>query len=210
MRNAAASDIISTVRDPVPIANPNFAAVLLAGGRSTRMGRDKATLVIEGQPLWQRQLDKLRALEPCELFISGRCAGPYASAGVEIIEDSVPGLGPLGGVAAALRRATSPRVLVLAVDLPRMSAEFLASLLREPHPTIPRHGNFFEPLAAIYPKCALPVAEEMLGQEDRSMQRFVRGLLERNWVQARTTRAAEVGYFKNLNHLDDCAPDGAT
>src|SRR5688500_16588132 len=98
------------------IASPNFAAVLLAGGRSTRMGFDKATLVIDGQPLWQRQLATLRALHPHELFISGRLDGPYGGAGVEIIEDDVADLGPLGGIASILRRAESELVLILAID----------------------------------------------------------------------------------------------
>ena len=49
-----------------------FAAVLLAGGGSTRMGRDKAGLIVGSQTLWDLQLAKLRALDPAELFISGR------------------------------------------------------------------------------------------------------------------------------------------
>jgi len=200
MRNGAVSDIIMTVRDPVPIANPNFAAVLLAGGRSTRMGRDKATLLIDGQPLWQRQLATLRALHPAELFISGRRDGPYAAAGVEIIEDAIPDLGPLGGIAAALHHAESPLVLVLAIDLPAMTAEFLGTLLQDARPTVPRRNNNFEPLAAIYPKSAHPIAEELLREDDRSLQRFVRRLIEDDLAQARSIVTEEWSLFRNVNH----------
>ena len=203
MRNGAASDIVSTVRDPVPIANPNFAAVLLAGGRSTRMGRDKAALIIDGQPLWQRQLATLRALAPRELFISGRRDGPYAGAGVEIIEDAIPGLGPLGGIAAALRRAQSPLVLVLAIDLPAMTPDFLNTLLQETRAIIPQNARYFEPLAAVYPKSALPIAEELLREDDRSMQHFVRRLIDGGLAQARVVNAAEIPRFQNVNQIAD-------
>jgi molybdopterin-guanine dinucleotide biosynthesis protein A len=199
------SDIAGTVRDPVLLASPNFAAVLLAGGRSTRMGRDKATLLIEGQPLWQRQLAILRALGPKELFISGPRDGPYADAGVEIIEDAVPGLGPLGGIAAALRRAESPLVLVLAIDLPAMTADFLITLLLEGRSVVPQNARYFEPLAAIYPRSALLAAEEMLREEDRSMQRFVWSLIGGGDTQARAINANESLLFQNVNRLGDLA-----
>jgi molybdopterin-guanine dinucleotide biosynthesis protein A len=85
---------------------PPFTAVLLAGGKSTRMGRDKAGVLLHGQPLWQRQLATLRAVQPAELFISGKADAAYAGAGVEIVADNFPGLGPLSGLEATLRRAT--------------------------------------------------------------------------------------------------------
>jgi molybdopterin-guanine dinucleotide biosynthesis protein A len=193
------------LRDTVPIANPNFAAVLLAGGRSTRMGRDKATLLVDGQPLWQRQLATLRMLTPSELFISGRRDGPFASANVEVIEDAVPGLGPLAGIAAALRRAESPRILVLAIDLPAMTADFLRRLLRQDRPTIPKQADHYEPLAAVYPKSALPLAEEFLRESDRSMQRFVRRLLADGVIETCEVSPAEAPLFQNVNRPEDIA-----
>ena len=195
-------------RRPVPksIHNP-FSAVLLAGGRSTRMGRDKAALMIEGQPLWQRQLATLRALGPHELFISGKSDGPYAQAGVEICPDDVPGLGPLAGITVALRHAVTPFVLVLAVDLPDVSIEFLSKMLEETRhlktgvvPSIDRH---FEALAAVYPRTALPLAEECLRGEDRSMQRFARRCCEAGLLTPLPIAAAHLATFRNLNFPKD-------
>lgn len=193
------------MRDPEPTANPNFAAVLLAGGRSTRMGRDKATIIMDGQPLWQRQLATLRVLNPTELFISGRRDGPYAGAGIEIVEDAIAGLGPLAGIAAALHRAESPLVLVLAIDLPAMNPEFLAALLQEARATIPRNARYFEPLAAVYSKSALPIAEELLREDDRSMQRFICRLIEAGLAQARSISENELRFFQNVNLPSDLA-----
>ncbi len=169
------------------------------------MGRDKAGLIIDGTPLWQLQLDKLRALAPRELFISGRRDGPYAGAGVEIIEDKIPGLGPLGGIAAGLARAESPLVLVLAIDLPAMTSEFLATLLRDGRATIPQRGDVFEPLAAVYPKTALPIADELLREEDRSVQRFVRRLIDAGLANTRTIDASDADLFRNVNRPRDLA-----
>jgi hypothetical protein len=84
------------------------------------MGFDKATLMIDGKPLWQRQLATLRATQPGELLISGRPDGPYSGEGVPIIVDDVPDAGPLGGLATLLRIAKHPLILVLAIDLPDM------------------------------------------------------------------------------------------
>src|SRR5687768_17396927 len=103
-------------------------AVLLAGGKSSRMGRDKGALLVEGEPLWQRQLNILRRTQPRELFISGPLDGPYANTGVRIVSDAEPHLGPLGGIAAALGECTTDWLLVLAVDLPFMRADYLLSL----------------------------------------------------------------------------------
>ena len=75
-------------------------AVLLAGGKSSRMGRDKALLEIDGEPLWRRQLATLRALEPEQLMVSGPPRGEG-----ETVADEIEDAGPLGGVAAALPNA---------------------------------------------------------------------------------------------------------
>ncbi len=207
MRMDSATDITGTVRDTALHANANFAAVLLAGGRSTRMGRDKAAVLINGTPLWQLQLDKLRALHPAELYISGRRDGPFAAAGVEIVEDESPDLGPLGGIAATLARMTSPRLLVLAIDLPAMTPAFLRSLFGESGCLIPQRGDFFEPLAAVYPKAATALAQTALQRTDRSMQRFCRELVAADLAHPQQLAATALPYFRNLNEPRDLAPD---
>ena len=184
-----------------------FTAVLLAGGKSTRMGCDKAGVLIDGQPLWQRQLATLRALDPAELFISGRSDGPYAGAGVPIVADEMPGCGPLGGLVTALRRMQCERLLVLAIDLPAMTPEFLASLLGQAARTgcgvLPETGAGIEPLAAVYPRACLPLAEQSLANADRSVQRFVRLAHAQGLLSFRTTSAAEEPLFRNVNAPSD-------
>ena len=200
---AGAVDIELTVLEPTSAASANFSAVLLAGGRSTRMGQDKAGLVFDGEPLWQRQLATLRETKPGELFISGQSTGPYRDAGLPIVGDDTPGLGPLGGLAAALRHARHSQLLVLAVDLPMMTARFLSELAAR-GPVVPRTADWFEPLAAVYPRLCLPLVEECLGQSDRSMQCFLRLAVARRLVNIRELSREELPLFRNLNSPADC------
>lgn len=159
-----------------------FAAVLLAGGQSRRMGRDKALLLVDGgRVLWERQLDVLRSLGPAELFISGpaRPGFPYD---VRLLEDERPGLGPLSGIVAALEAMTTPLLVVLAVDLPAMRADFLRGLLAgcSVNPgkgIVPRRAGddaFYEPLAAVYPQGCLEAARRRLHTGDFALQGLMR------------------------------------
>ena len=203
----------------------SHAAVLLAGGKSSRMGRDKSALPVNGEPLWQRQLAILRATDPAELFISGKNDGPYANAGVEILADEFPDCGPLGGIATALRRCTGDRLLVLAVDMPAMTADFLRTLLDQSHRTamgvvpsvaddvrrqarIPAAATnakelHLEPLAAVYPRAALAVADECLRTGEWKLETFIRELEARGLATIRPVKAGEAALFTNWNSPGD-------
>jgi molybdopterin-guanine dinucleotide biosynthesis protein A len=180
-----------------------FGAVLLAGGASRRMGRDKALLPLpDGRLLWQRQLAVLEALAPAELFISGPPKDGYP-AEVRRLDDAAAGLGPLGGVAAVLRAVQVPLLVVLAIDLPLMTAEFLRKLLDRCEPEqgcVPRHGasDLYEPLAAVYPRACGALAERQMRGEDRSMQAFVRAA--GSLLQPRDISAEEELLFANWNY----------
>jgi molybdopterin-guanine dinucleotide biosynthesis protein A len=105
--------------------------VLLAAGASRRMGRDKATLpAADGQPLWRRQLDVLAQAGADELLVSARAEQTWVPADITRVEDAVADAGPLAGVAAALARCDGTHLLVLAVDLPALPAEWFLELQR--------------------------------------------------------------------------------
>src|SRR5688572_3630528 len=109
-------------------SNLPFTAALLMGGRSRRMGRDKAVLVFEGVPLWRRQLEILEKTGAAEVVISATADRIGKCGGHPVIADEVEGQGPLRALATLLRRGANPGLLVLGVDLPAMSAEFLRRL----------------------------------------------------------------------------------
>ena len=167
------------------------------------MGRDKAAVELEGQPLWQRQVATLTALRPGELFISGKADGPYAHHGTEVIEDLHPGCGPLSGLEAACWRMRTPLLCVLAIDLPWMTSAFLERLvklaMRDGRGVVAQNGEYFEPLAAVYPRALLQLIGEHLPQPDRSMQRLVRRAVELDLVIPYAIAEEERPLFRNVN-----------
>src|SRR4029077_6356309 len=89
----------------------NITAVLLAGGESRRMGKDKATMMFRGKPLWQIQLDLLRKLGPAEILISARSDPPWRPKELVFVADDAPSRGPLSGLAAALAKMHGSHLL---------------------------------------------------------------------------------------------------
>lgn len=158
---------------PAPFA---FSAVLLAGGRSSRMGADKALLPVQGRPLWQRQAEVLRAAGAREIFFSVRPEQTWVPAGARVVHDAVADAGPLAGIATALAACGDTHLAVLAVDLPRMEPAWFAQLLDRCGPgagAVGRRGNFYEPLAAIYPRELQAAAAGALVRGQLSLQAFV-------------------------------------
>src|SRR5262245_32253819 len=92
------------------------------------MGRDKAWVEFEGEPLIVRAVNTLRSIGIRNVFVSGRKECDYSKLNCPILIDLKPGIGPLSGIERALHHANTPLLLVLAVDLPRMSARFLKKL----------------------------------------------------------------------------------
>ncbi len=127
---------------------------VLAGGRSTRMGQDKALLLVAGRPLLEIALDKLRALS---LDAAPRIAAARSdlSSYAAVVADLHPGCGPLSGIEAALAATSQPLNLFLPVDMPLLPAQFLAWMLLRAETTgalmtVPRINGQPQPLCAVY------------------------------------------------------------
>jgi molybdenum cofactor guanylyltransferase len=141
-------------------------AFILAGGRSSRMGEDKAFLELAGKPLIVRAVEVA-----CEAVRDVKIVGDplkFAAFG-PVIEDVYRDRGPLGGIHAALTNSAAEWNLVLAVDLPFVPAQFLKYLLAraessEATVTIPSLGKYFQPLCAVYRNAFVSAAERSLSQ----------------------------------------------
>jgi molybdopterin-guanine dinucleotide biosynthesis protein A len=184
-----------------------FSAALLAGGQSTRMGRDKALLPIvnSGRVLWQRQLDMLEKLNPDQIFWSGAPRSGLPSR-VVVVPDEIENAGPLAGISACLDRLENDLLVVLAIDLPRMSPAFLRNLLAQCAGgcgAIVRHGEFFEPLAAVYPKGLLALAAEHLSQKRLALQELASEAVRRGMLKAIPLHESDAPLFKNVNSPAD-------
>jgi molybdopterin-guanine dinucleotide biosynthesis protein A len=184
---------------------PSFTAVLLAAGHSTRMGRDKALLEFAGAPLWAHQRDTLARAGAAEIFLNARPEQAWtrrATGFTALLHDSWPSAGPLAGLTAGLERASHPHLAVLAIDLPRMSAEWFAARLAGCAPgvgAVGRRGEFFEPLAAIYPREIMPLAWEALVNGRNSLQRLLAAAVEQGLLRIHEIAPAEAPLFENWN-----------
>ena len=170
------------------------------------MGHDKAFVEIEGVPLWQRQLQILRQLEPHELFIAGPAHAEWIGACDAIVPDACGGAGPLAAVVAGLRRCVTPLLLTLAVDLPSMTTAYLRELLASSSDgigLIPRLDDRFEPLAAVYPVSALPLAESCLQSRNYSLQEFAARCVSEGLARLKQVELSEEPLFLNMNTPDD-------
>src|ERR1044072_224685 len=154
----------------------NISAVLLAGGESRRMGKEKATLLFGGKPLWQIQLELLRKLEPTETFVSARTDPVWRPADVQFVADDPPSRGPLSGLAASLAQTRAKHLLALAIDMPFITEKYLKFLCSQLEPgrgVLTKIHDRFEPLAAIYPKEVLANLQSGLSGTDFSLQTVV-------------------------------------
>lgn len=186
----------------------SFSAALFAGGRSRRMQQDKAGLLVDGRPLWQRQIAILRAAGAAEIFVSGPARPAWREAGVAVVEDEKPDFGPLAGLVSTLRRAAHPHLLVLAVDMPAMTAAFLKKLVAsadERVGAVPKIGESYEPLAAIYPVAARILAGECLQRGVLAMQAFVSQAVALGLLREFRVAAHERPLFVNVNTPRDLA-----
>lgn len=189
-----------------PHARPPLSAVILAGGRSSRMGRDKARIEWAGQPLIAHALEKLRQLGAAEVFISGRPGVDYAAPGCRVLLDLEPDRGPLGGIERALHACTSPLLLVLAVDLPRMTVSLLAGLAARCDArtgVVPKLQGKLEPLAAIYPQRCHALARATLAQARPAARAFAAACLREQAVRVFPVAAEDAGCFANWNRPED-------
>jgi len=139
-------------------------AFVLAGGKSTRMGTNKAFVLLDGRTLLARMLDVARSLT-AEVAIVGDPSKFAAFA--PVIEDVFPACGPLGGIHAALRASQTELNVILAVDIPFISTALVNYVLSraknsEATVTLPRSAGGLQPLCAVYRRGFADLAEAAL------------------------------------------------
>ena len=152
----------------------HFSAIILAGGRSSRMGKNKAMLLWRGKTLLEYQTEKVKAVGIRDIVIAGE---DYPVEGTRPVCDIIPGKGPLSGLHAGLTAAKNRYCLVLGVDTPLVTKDVLCSLIREHDRntcdvTVLGHGGKIEPLIGIYNWDLRMKAEEILHTDKTAVRRL--------------------------------------
>ena len=141
----------------------SVSAAIMAGGKSKRMGQDKAWIELDGEPLIRRVATVLAQVADEVIVVAND--PKYATLGLRVVPDRFPDGGALGGIATGVGAATHDRVLVAACDMPFLLAEVWRVLL-DHRPAadvvIPKIGGEFETLHALYTKACLAPMERSL------------------------------------------------
>lgn len=138
--------------------------VILAGGKSRRMGSDKTFLEVGQAGMIQHVANELRRVFS-EILIAGGSEETGRRLGLKVIADLIPGGGPLSGIHAALNIASNDKCLVVPCDMPFLKAELAAYMVSQAKGydvAVPTDGVYFQPLFAVYDKSCMKVIEEAL------------------------------------------------
>ncbi len=182
---------------------------VLAGGKSVRFGKNKALQQFRGKRLIERAIESLRPFCHPILVVVNEME-PYLDMGVSLALDIIPHQGPLGGIYTALLFSPSEWVLVKATDMPFLVPE-LASLIIDPKEgfdaVVPKLGNYYDPLLAMYNRRCLPAIARQLGEPDkRQVIGFyrkvrIRTVTEDEWREVDPDALS----FRNVNTPSDLA-----
>jgi molybdopterin-guanine dinucleotide biosynthesis protein A len=179
---------------------PRASAVILAGGDSRRMGRDKSLLPVAGRPLIAHIADRLRGLFD-DIVIGGGRPGDYDFLGLGVVSDRIAGQGPLMGIASALERTKNDLAFVIGCDIPDFDRGFIARLADKAEgydAVLPANARGeLEPVFAYYRKSVIEPAETILAAGGRS----ILDLLPH--VRTRTVRLPEGVEIRNINTEED-------
>ena len=220
--------MMGTVKRKIRCGGKPMTAIVLAGGRGRRMKADKAGLAVGNRTLLEHVLSQLEpyfeeilvSVSPGQTTgleaLSGRkpsgrakraaaCRGPRPG----VVEDEIPGLGPLGGILTGLKAATNDACAVVACDIPDIDVPLLRSLARAARdaeiavPVGP--AGHFEPLFAVYRKSVVPEIEALLRNDERSIfplysrcRTATVPLEDATWLRNLNTRADYRSYLRSL------------
>jgi molybdopterin-guanine dinucleotide biosynthesis protein A len=180
----------------------DIAAFVIAGGQSSRMGRDKAFLTLDGSTLLERALAVARIVSR-EVKIAGQ-REKFAAYG-SVIEDVYPGQGPLAGIHAALSSSEFELNLMIGVDTPFLDPQFVQYLAEEARTsgatvTAPQVGSQAQPLCAVYRREFALVAEAALRQRRNNIVPLFAGVTTRKITEVEMQELAfDPRMFDNLN-----------
>jgi len=185
----------------------DITGVILAGGRSSRFGSNKALVMVDSKPLIQLVADLMSNLFPECLLVTNTPA-EYEFLSLPMTHDRYRGMGPLAGIHAALLQISTPRAFVVACDMPNLSPELIRYLCnineQEYDVIIPWLEKGQEPLFGIYHKKALAVIDSYLQEKDCQIIRALADLqVRRVSEQEILSITGDLTCFKNINRPAD-------
>jgi molybdopterin-guanine dinucleotide biosynthesis protein A len=176
------------------------AGFVLAGGKSSRMGRDKALLPWHGRTLVEEVAERVFRAAGSVTLVGTRSR--YGHLGLPVLEDLVPGNGPLGGLFTALENTSADWNLLVACDMPGITDDFLRGLIHAARSSdglalVPNSTHGWEPLCAVYHRDLKRHVYSALIRKALKMQDFVANIAARPWP------VSDPSLLANVNTLED-------
>lgn len=188
----------------------SVSAAVLAGGRSSRMGHDKALIEVQGKSILERVLRSLSEVTAQVLIVGDREA--YRGYGVPVLSDAVSGAGPLGGIYTALVNSPSEYMFIVGCDMPFLSSSLLQAMAFEPReidalvPCLDDHSgrSGVQPLHALYSTRCVDSIMARLKRDELKVQLFLDDVNTR-FLDSRWLRQfdPDLRSFMNVNTPDD-------
>ncbi|MGR3175702.1 MAG: molybdenum cofactor guanylyltransferase [Candidatus Scalindua sp.] len=177
-------------------------AVILAGGKSRRMGSNKAFLKLKGKTFIERQIELLREMFD-EIFISANTPSEYKYLNLPVFKDIYPEKGPLGGIYTSLVNSSSFYTFMLACDMPFVESgliKHLKGFTKEYDVVVPKSERGLEPLHAFYSKnCIDPIKRELDADNLRIISFFPHVKVKIVELESLTSPDSFKNSIKNLN-----------
>lgn len=164
---------------------------ILAGGKSSRMGTDKGLMILRGKPIVQYVLEQLKLTFKTVAIISNN--PEYEKFGVQVIPDRIQGVGPAGGILAALSHADTAYNFIVGCDMPFITTSAIELLLKEVADTdivLPIKNGRFDPLFGVYSKSCIPIWQDLIDKKMIKLQEMVSHF---------NVRKIDIGYNKQFN-----------
>ena len=179
--------------------------IILAGGTSSRMGKDKGLCEFKGKSLVTYAIEAL--LPICDtILISSNNTEDYQKFGFEVIVDEYKGIGPIGGIYSSLSRSVTQHNLVISCDTPFLNTQLLEYVLANSNGydiVVPEHGDYYvEPLAAYYSSSIISVLEDAIKVKDFKLMNLFSKVRYRS-IKVDSISGYSTKLFKNLNSPSD-------
>jgi molybdopterin-guanine dinucleotide biosynthesis protein A len=145
--------------------------IVLAGGKSTRMGTDKGLIRLSGKPMVQHVLDPLARVCHRILVVSGNPM--YGMFGFELVKDEAPEFGPVMGILSGLRQSKTERNLILSCDAPFVTFDLLKQLVLlsdDADVVAASSEKGIHPLIAVYKRSCIPVFEQAVADDEHRLR----------------------------------------
>lgn len=179
--------------------------IVLAGGRSRRMGTDKSLMMLNGKSMIEYSIDALKPL--CHKIVISSNNFSYDFTGCEVWPDELPDQAPIVGIYSCLKRSKTDINIILSCDMPLMSTsvlEFLLSNSSNHDINVPMHGDgFIEPLCGIYKKSSMEILKEFIDNGNFRLNECIRATSHHLISIESEFPILSENMFLNINTPDD-------